>query len=547
METLSVPTAPLASLLLVLTAVGCSTGEDARPSGPLGTEPGAPMTTGLFDSEGITADFPVESSSSGDDGLGDTGGDGSGPSGCNGSTAIAPLGSPCVDDCACASGHCFALPFGGVCSECVTDDECASDGGTPTCAVDGTTEPPFAHCTDMPAAPPDLASVRCEDLHGTSFDAPAKRVHEVTIAGIEGTTNKLRRREQVRISEGLANELGIHEGEVDDTGPAWQVRVILDDVDPGSSANFSVAEIVPGVPELRVEVWLPNDVDGDGNFSDEHNGFHKLFGDENTEDVLDDEPKATVVLMAPGTTVVVSGGQTTAHVHFPEPSANDGSFRECVELHDDVLAVVAPHGGSIEEHITNELPQFLSTLEALGQAPSTWEAVGLWDGGGAYRRWHITATQVSAGAFPGYALLADAGPYKYTLSLHGFANGKKGVVVGGRAGRQLKCFLVQRLEQERTVGTNVLYEIHAPGSPKLDVNGHLGESGLSGQSTDNIVNRLSPADPGAGGIQLELSTALRDDDELFADFMHALAIATNDLIDLQLTDDPDTDYCSMLD
>lgn len=527
----------------MLALAGCSTGSERPSPGMPGVEPGGPITYGTDGTNGITGDEPAGGTSTGQDGLDGTGGDDAPPAGgCDTPMDDAtPLGGACTDDCSCASGHCFLLPLGGVCSECTDDAECTAEGGSEVCTVDPTIDPPFAHCAEATVGGAGLFTTTCEDLEGSTFDDEVKLAQGVEITAAEGSTNAQDRREQVRISQGLADELGIDQNAVSDSGPAWQVRVTLDDVEPDSTANFTVAEIDPEVSELRLEVSLPN------GGSDKNSGFHKLFGSANVDDVLAAEPHATVHLAAPGTTVIVSDAGTTSHVHFPEPNSGQKLFRECVELHDDTLAVVVPHGGDIEQHISDELPGLLSTLADLGQTPSVWAAVGRWSGGGGYHRWHITATQISEESFPGYTLLDDAGPYKYTLSLHGFGSSKNGVVVGGRAGRQLKCFLVQRIEQERSVSTTVRYKIHAPDGGVVEVNGSLGVSGYTGQSQDNIVNRLSSTDEGAGGIQLELSTELRKDAELFADFMHALAIATDDLVDLQLVADPEIDYCSMLD
>ncbi|MEM9460675.1 MAG: hypothetical protein AAGF11_41280 [Myxococcota bacterium] len=56
-----------------------------------------------------------------------------------------PNGSPCMEEAECESGFCYPNPLegGGICSECVTDEDC--DEGT--CAIDFTGSG-YAICTD---------------------------------------------------------------------------------------------------------------------------------------------------------------------------------------------------------------------------------------------------------------------------------------------------------------------------------------------------------------------------------------------------------------
>src|SRR5690606_20556792 len=136
------------------------------------------------------------------------------------------------------------------------------------------------------------------------------------------------RREHVRISQGLADELGIDGGDVSTSDPAVQVRVTLDNIVTNSTAVFTVAEIDPFDSGLRLDVWLPDDLDGMGNFTDQDNGFFKLYGSSNPNTVFASSPEATVHFAAPGTTVQVSGGVATEYVNFTEPNAGNKYFRE---------------------------------------------------------------------------------------------------------------------------------------------------------------------------------------------------------------------------
>ena len=250
----------------------------------------------------------------------------------------------------------------------------------------------------------------CGDLSGTTSSDPVDEETSVEIGDFGASAPADARKEHVRISQGLADALNITSGSVSTSGPAVQVRVALTNVVADSSANFTVVDIDATDPGLRLDVYLPDDVDVSGDFDDLDNGFYKLFGDTNTLTAFGANPEATVYRAAPGTTVVVDGMTTTEYVHFAEPdNASNRYFRECVEVRDDELAVLVPHGGSIELNISAEIPDFLTDLETEGHDPSVWEAAGRWSSG-TFRRWHITSTQLSSKSFPGFELLEDSGP-----------------------------------------------------------------------------------------------------------------------------------------
>lgn len=395
-----------------------------------------------------------------------------------------------------------------------------------------------------PAHAAGLYDTTCDDLSGTVSSVPVDSVLHVQLGGISSSVPAWERREHVRISQGLANALNITS--VSSAGPSIQVRVAVETVVAGSSANFTVADIDANDLGYSLDVYLPDPVAMDGSFSDQENGYYKLFGALNVNTTLGMQPWVTVYRSAPGTTVEV-GGSVDEIEHFAEPNgANNRHFRECVEVRDDALAVMVPHGGGMEVNISGEMPGFLTALENAGHDPSAWEATGRWNSN-TLDRWHITATQLDLESFLGLAILEDAGPYKYALSLHGYADSvTDGVVVGGRASQQVKCFLVQEIEAELG-GSSIAYEIHAPGVPVVMVNGGLGDrDDIAGLSVNNIVNRVASTAAGAGGIQLEMSTALRNDATLRAAFMDALAVAMDALLDLNLTDEPVIDYCAML-
>lgn len=406
-----------------------------------------------------------------------------------------------------------------------------------------------------------LYSTRCDALTGTAVGDPVARASAVRIVPRAGTPPKsdMRRREHVRISAGLADALGWTDDDVGVSGASPQIRVSLGGGSPVPTATFTVADIDLTDDALRLAVWLPEDLNpSTGGFKDSHNGYYKLFGARDPEQVFAAKPTATVHAAAPSATFVVDGGSVTRRVHFNEPNAaHNKQLRECVELRDDErLAVLAPHGGGIETKIADELATLLTDLDHRGIEPSVWEAAGQW-GGTTFERWHVTATQISGDTFPGYGELEASGDYRYAVALHGFVRGEPAVVMGGRASRQAKCYLIAAIERWlrwKYRDERITYKVFAPDGEPVDVvrastgpkdkpKPLAGVGELDGFSSANVVNRIAPNATGArghGGIQLEISSGVRSDPELFHEFMRALAFALDGLIRLA----PAGDFCA---
>lgn len=404
-----------------------------------------------------------------------------------------------------------------------------------------------------------LYTTTCHAMTGTTVLDQAIRAGNVNIVRRVGAppTDDVHRREHARISGGLATALGIDPLDVSPTGVSPQVRVSLGT--NLANANFTVDAVDAADLGLTLAVWLPDDLANNGSFSDKDNGFFKLFGNQNPGPVFFTPPSGFVYDVAPGTTVVVSGGVDTRHVHFTEPNNPIGKqFRECVELRgDDRVAVLVPHSGGIDGGMSYYLVDLLSQLHSHGYDPSAWAGSGEWGGGSTFQQWHITATQISEAAFPGYAQLAASGTYQYAVALGGFVRNERAVVLGGRSSRQVKCHLVQEIE-DHLFGSGlegmITYKIYGPDGPEVDV---LREStgpgdtpvaltnvaGLAGLATEDIVNRISPNATGArgfGGIQVEMSSTLRNELTLDVQFLAGLAAG----LDQELLLDPITDFCA---
>lgn len=116
----------------------------------------------------------------------------------------------------------------------------------------------------------------------------------------------------------------------------------------------------------------------------------------------------------------------------------------------------------------------------------------------------------------------------------------------------IECFVVHAIETElgaTSPAVDVSYRIFDTDETFMDVAGPVTMTDgveFAGLDADNIVNRVAPAAPGAGGIQLEIYSGLRGSATDFPAFLDALANAMEDLIDEQLAGDPATDYCALL-
>lgn len=353
--------------------------------------------------------------------------------------------------------------------------------------------------------------------------------------GVEGAT---RRREHIRITQALANQLCINAANVRADGnrsPQIRVEVTTDPLNPTSTARSSALFTVNAIDAnattgaaLRVEVWGPS-VAGDTN-----NGRIKLFPT-STSTASINGALATVHRFAPSSTTEVEfhlAGYLNPVVtqHYEEPEDNPGSFQEFVQVGDDhEVAVLVPHGGDIENHIAERIWRLDTFIDMYtNTVPDIWEGAGTWGNSQTFRRWHITAPDLSPASFPGLALLttqAAVSPYVYSVAVHGFGEDDKGIIIGGQANKEEKCYLAEGIRnrlvtRREEVAITIYYEengqvraIEIPDStgrmyPRADFDD------LRGMDADNIVNRLSPNPnqlAGFGAFQIELSEGLRND------------------------------------
>jgi phage replication-related protein YjqB (UPF0714/DUF867 family) len=344
------------------------------------------------------------------------------------------------------------------------------------------------------------------------------------------------RTEHIRITQALANRLCITTVNANgNNSPQIRVEVTTDPTHAtptGRSVGvFTVNAIDAGAgTALRVEVR------GRATATDMSNGLMKLFPSFNATTHNLTTARVTVHRLAPSRTTEVHY-TTTGRLnpveteHYAEPADNPGEFEEFVELGDDhEVAVLIPHGGGIEPEISARVWRIDMNLDSsttAGQA-DIWEAVGQWGDGQTSRRWHITAADLSPVSFPGLARLTDqaaVAPYHYAVAVHGFGDTGKGILIGGQANLEEKCYIAQgirnRLGSRRDEVAITIYHEVAGQVQAIEIPDSTGRTyartafqGLRGMEADNIVNRLSPnaaQAAGSGGFQFELSKGLRDD------------------------------------
>lgn len=195
-----------------------------------------------------------------------------------------------------------------------------------------------------------------------------------------------------------------------------------------------------------------------------------------------------------------SGFEVVVDAQVTHPSYTDAEAECAGEFVERLLvgrgrriAVVAPHGGDIELHTDEQADHVRRSLRSLGAW--AWVCKGWGHGTGAFARWHITSTDLSARSFPLLARMLRT-PFEHAVSFHGFDDtGFSGadVRVGGRAHPALKARMRDSI-QERLSSQGLTVVVAGRSDP------------FRATVPDNVVNRLSPV---SGGIQIEQSKPAR--------------------------------------
>ncbi|SEP05060.1 Protein of unknown function [Halogranum amylolyticum] len=184
-------------------------------------------------------------------------------------------------------------------------------------------------------------------------------------------------------------------------------------------------------------------------------------------------------LGAPNGVWSVDVDDRVVHPSIDRATASDqGEFLERVVSGTTSAVALAPHGGYIEYGTDSQAVQFAAQSGA-----TAWYCSGWWPGGGAYRRWHVSSTDIHSASFPKLGRIADDG-FDAAVSFHGWS--EPHLAVGGAAPEELRA--------------DVRDEIEAVVDGAFDVRLST-DATRSGTAPDNVVNRLTAS--GRDGIQLE--------------------------------------------
>jgi phage replication-related protein YjqB (UPF0714/DUF867 family) len=187
--------------------------------------------------------------------------------------------------------------------------------------------------------------------------------------------------------------------------------------------------------------------------------------------------------------------QAVVEARVVDAAGNGVSFFE--EADDPVdqsyFAVIAPHGGKIEEPTDAQATEVFSQMQAAGFPASLWVCKGFGDKfKGAFDRWHITSTDIHPASFPLLGSLMSR-RFFYGVAFHGFGrrDGEADVYIGGAGPPRLKAAVHRAINR---LGLPLRVKISTSAdSPKFQ-----------GFSRENLINRLA-----ARGIHLEQSSEAR--------------------------------------
>ncbi len=364
-------------------------------------------------------------------------------------------------------------------------------------------------------------ATRTIQISSVSSTAPTPSASSVTIEEFIplSSVSAQERREHCQISEPLRATLGLTEVALHGHEVFGQVRVYRQS--RAESAVFTVVDVDQGAggDVIRFYVDAGNDI----------GGFTKLGG------ALDG---STCEVWALASEKVYDKVARTWESYLPPVSqGSSGHFKEQIwPPGNQEIALLVPHGENIELCTSNLISPFVRELGKCYQAaPTIWECLGAWGGGGAYDRWHVTSTEIDPRSFPGLTQLLNVttlsmgkGKFRYAIALHGFAENINGVIIGGRATTAEKIAVRDHIA---AAGVRAAYAIVEVGNDTPVKTGYPW-SGISdqyildrgGRDPGNIVNRLSLQ----GGIQLELSLSIRQN--YAAEVAQGLASAVAELL-----------------
>jgi hypothetical protein len=350
---------------------------------------------------------------------------------------------------------------------------------------------------------------------------------------------EIMRREHVHLSSILADMLALDDlVDSDPFAPNPQVRVVIESPDVFDAKDdarlsfgiFTVTGIFES-QDVRLRVYERDAT------NDKNSGEFKLFADENGSVRTFSAHSggflagaligvSARVIGIPVSSSLVDGGSSNDPLYCEAASSTYFEEEAVIAAGADVV-LTAPHGKNVEVKTSDQLGVVEDQLAADGVVANVWDVRGGFGLGQTFQRLHVTAPSIYPDSFPGLRQLmaktdwATGIPFRFAVALHGYTSSQKGIILGGQADREAKCLVAARIRDElaaaRGNAGEIGFRIVDDADGDLTVassTGHVPPDDHGGQSDDNIVNRLSPNAaglPGWGGIQIEQSSAVRDD------------------------------------
>jgi len=159
-------------------------------------------------------------------------------------------------------------------------------------------------------------------------------------------------------------------------------------------------------------------------------------------------------------------------------------------------------------------------LRLAAKAVSLWRCGGWKQGGGAFKSWHITSTDIHEASFPGLDSVISRG-FAYAVAFHGFEPEEDDpdiIIGGGGTSDSLKHEIKEAIEGA-IAGSGITVRIARP------------DEEFGGDSPRNIVNRLTASE--ANGVQIEQSLQAR------SDYGQAIADAVANVYNPKIPQGPD--------
>ena len=195
----------------------------------------------------------------------------------------------------------------------------------------------------------------------------------------------------------------------------------------------------------------------------------------------------------------------TVETDFTEGNGSARLTEDVLEGDGRGLAILAPHGGTVERHTDDQAEMVYEALAQESRPVRAWIARGFHPTN-AHTCWHITSSAISEHSFPKLGSFFPTGPrgaFAHAVAFHGHDDSNVVVVGGGRPRddehtalkTQLSCKIRDALSRVTAEPPDV--EVR-PSGP------------LAGVQRRNIVNRVTVR---GNGIQIKQPPGVRDDPE----------------------------------